>query len=67
MHARSLAGRLGLAVLSLGCVADLPLCAAEGKRPNVVLIDTKGEAHTIRKQETMDNIIQQEEIPGHLK
>jgi diaminopimelate decarboxylase len=35
-------------------------------RPNVVLIDTKGKAHIIRKQETMENITGQEVLPGHL-
>lgn len=36
-------------------------------RPNVVLIDSKGKPHIIRKKETMDNITQQEVVPGHLK
>lgn len=36
-------------------------------RPNVVLIDEKGEVHVIRKAENIDNIISQESIPGHLK
>ena len=35
-------------------------------RPNVVLIDAKGEAHIIRKKETMENISGQEMVPDHL-
>jgi diaminopimelate decarboxylase len=36
-------------------------------RPNVVLIDTQGKVHVIRKQENMELIRQQEVIPEHLK
>ena len=36
-------------------------------RPNVVLIDTQGKVHVIRQQETMQNITEQEQVPGHLK
>jgi diaminopimelate decarboxylase len=35
-------------------------------RPNVVLIDMKGEPHLIRKAETLDTINQMEETPAHL-
>jgi diaminopimelate decarboxylase len=35
-------------------------------RPNVVLIDTEGKPHIIRKQEEMENIRGQEKIPAHL-
>jgi diaminopimelate decarboxylase len=35
-------------------------------RPNVVLIDTEGKPHIIRKQETMENITGQERLPEHL-
>ena len=35
-------------------------------RPNVVLIDMEGKTHIIRKQETIDNITQQEVLPAYL-
>jgi diaminopimelate decarboxylase len=35
-------------------------------RPNVVLIDEQGDTHIIRKQETLDTLNKQEEIPEHL-
>jgi diaminopimelate decarboxylase len=35
-------------------------------RPNVVLIDTEGKPHIIRKKEEMENIRGQEQIPAHL-
>ena len=35
-------------------------------RPNVVLIDMKGETHIIRNRETLDTINQMEEMPDHL-
>lgn len=35
-------------------------------RPNVVLIDLGDKPHIIRKMETIKNISEQEEIPGHL-
>ena len=36
-------------------------------RPNVVMIDTKGEVHLIRKQETVNTIVDCEVVPEHLK
>ncbi|MFC2112247.1 alanine racemase [Bacteroidota bacterium] len=36
-------------------------------RPNVVLIDTKGKSHIIRKKETIENITEQEVLPKHLE
>ncbi len=36
-------------------------------RPNIVLIDTKGETHIIRKAETNDTFLQSEEVPKFLK
>jgi len=36
-------------------------------RPNVVMIDTKGEVHLIRKQETVNTIVDCEIVPEHLK
>ncbi len=36
-------------------------------RPNVVLIGKDGKTYVIRKRETIENITQQETIPGHLK
>lgn len=36
-------------------------------RPNVVLIDKEGKPHIIRRKETIETIISQEEIPTHLK
>jgi diaminopimelate decarboxylase len=36
-------------------------------RPNVVMIDTQGKPHVIRKKEEMENIRGQEEIPAHLE
>ena len=35
-------------------------------RPNVVLIDEQGDTHIIRKQETLETLNKQEEIPEHL-
>jgi diaminopimelate decarboxylase len=34
--------------------------------PNIVLIDTKSQAHVIRKAETLDYLQQLEEVPAHL-
>ncbi|MDP6909067.1 MAG: hypothetical protein QF371_06155, partial [Flavobacteriales bacterium] len=36
-------------------------------RPAVVMLDTKGEPHLIRKREGLSNIDQQEEVPDYLK
>lgn len=36
-------------------------------RPNVVIIDTSGKVHLIRKSESVDTIVQQEKVPEHLK
>ncbi|HBT84665.1 MAG TPA: diaminopimelate decarboxylase, partial [Porphyromonadaceae bacterium] len=36
-------------------------------RPNVVMIDTTGKVHLIRRQETVDTIVEQESFPDHLK
>lgn len=36
-------------------------------RPNVVMIDTTGKVHLIRRQETVDTIVEQESLPDHLK
>jgi len=36
-------------------------------RPNVVLIDTRGKVHVIRKEENMELIRQQERVPDHLQ
>lgn len=36
-------------------------------RPNVVLIDEKGQTHLIRKAETLEYLEQQELVPEHLK
>ncbi len=36
-------------------------------RPNVVLIDLKGESHIIRKAETMEDVERNERIPAHLE
>jgi len=36
-------------------------------RPNIVMIDTKGEVHLIRKQETVNTIVDCEIVPEHLK
>jgi len=36
-------------------------------RPNVVMIDTTGKVHLIRKQETMESIVVQEQLPDHLQ
>ncbi|MFN8310385.1 MAG: hypothetical protein U0T73_10525 [Chitinophagales bacterium] len=36
-------------------------------RPNVVMIDLKGELHLIRNSESVDTINQQEELPVHLE
>ncbi len=35
-------------------------------RPNVVLIDTDGKTHVIRKSENLDTLVSQELIPQHL-
>lgn len=36
-------------------------------RPNVVMIDTTGKVHLIRKQETIDSIVNYEIVPKYLK
>jgi len=36
-------------------------------RPNVVMIDTTGKVHLIRKNETMESIVEQECLPDHLQ
>lgn len=36
-------------------------------RPNIVLIDTTGKTHLIRKEESVDTIKQQEQLPKHLE
>ncbi len=36
-------------------------------RPNVVMIDMKGEVHLIRKNETIETLTDLESIPAHLK
>lgn len=36
-------------------------------RPNVVLIDSAGKAHIIRKAETLEYLQMNEEVPQHLK
>ncbi len=36
-------------------------------RPNVVMIDTTGKVHLIRRQETVNTIVEQESLPDHLK
>lgn len=36
-------------------------------RPNVVVIDTTGKVHLIRKNETVESIVQQERLPDHLQ
>lgn len=36
-------------------------------RPKIVLIDTKGEIHIIRNEETVESITSHEQIPEHLK
>ena len=36
-------------------------------RPNIVMIDEKGNTHLVRKKENLDSIMQFEEIPEHLK
>ncbi len=35
-------------------------------RPNIVLIDTEGQPQLVREKETIDSILKQERIPGHL-
>jgi diaminopimelate decarboxylase len=35
-------------------------------RPNVVLIDTKGQVHVIRKAEKLEDIMASENIPEYL-
>ncbi|HOW25532.1 MAG TPA: hypothetical protein PK711_07660 [Bacteroidales bacterium] len=36
-------------------------------RPKIVLIDQDGTAHVIRENETMDNVMNMEHLPAHLK
>ena len=36
-------------------------------RPNVVLIDLKGQTHLIREAETLEDIVRKENVPDHLK
>ncbi len=36
-------------------------------RPNVVMIDTNGKVHLVRKNETMESIVEQECLPDHLQ
>jgi diaminopimelate decarboxylase len=36
-------------------------------RPNVVMIDDKGQTHLIRQAETLEYIEQMEKMPAHLK
>ncbi len=36
-------------------------------RPAVVMIDENGESHIVREQETLDNIMSNENLPEHLK
>ncbi len=36
-------------------------------RPNVVLIDTEGKTHVIRRKETVEDLNNMEEMPEHLK
>ncbi len=36
-------------------------------RPNVVMIDMKGQPHVIRKAESLDDILSKEVLPEHLK
>lgn len=36
-------------------------------RPNIILIDKNRETHIVRKAETLDDIVANEEIPEHLK
>lgn len=36
-------------------------------RPNVVMIDTGGETHLIRSAETLETIVENENVPAHLK
>jgi diaminopimelate decarboxylase len=36
-------------------------------RPNVVLIDLKGQMHLIREAETLEDIVRKENVPDHLK
>lgn len=36
-------------------------------RPNIVLIDTHGKTHLVRKQESVETIKQQEQVPKHLE
>lgn len=36
-------------------------------RPNIVLIDTQGNTHIIKKAETVDTITMHEQVPSHLK
>ena len=36
-------------------------------RPNVVMIDTTGKVHLIRKSETVETIVENESVPDHLK
>jgi diaminopimelate decarboxylase len=36
-------------------------------RPNVVMIDTNGKTHVIRRKETVDDLNAMEEMPAYLK
>ena len=36
-------------------------------RPNIILIDKNRETHIVRKAETLDDIVANEEIPEYLK
>ncbi|HYW94354.1 MAG TPA: alanine racemase [Bacteroidales bacterium] len=36
-------------------------------RPNIVMISTDGKSHLVRKTESLDTIVSQENIPDHLK
>ncbi len=36
-------------------------------RPNIILISPDGQAHPVREKESLETIVSQERIPGHLK
>ncbi len=36
-------------------------------RPNVVMIDEKGDVHVVRRNETLDDLVSLENLPPHLK
>jgi diaminopimelate decarboxylase len=36
-------------------------------RPNIVLIDVENNTHVIRKAETLETLLSNEQIPDHLK